>query len=87
MTRTIAITIVALVAGCGEPGIVEQMCQRADECNALPSSVSECQEYLNRCTEDLLPSQREEWEYEIQQCLDRPTCDGAFDCYFEVPWC
>jgi hypothetical protein len=83
----LAWSIVVAGGACGEGDVVERLCARADECNFLNTSVTECEEFMNQCTGDLTPSQRAEWEYEIEECLERPTCGGAGDCYLSVPWC
>lgn len=81
---------IAASAGCGAAGgggVIDDLCDRADECNILGTSKDECIEYMDQCTGELTPSQRAEWEHAIEDCLDHPTCGGAVDCYNQVPWC
>lgn len=73
------VMIVALVA-CSSASETEEFCQRADSCNLLRGSVEECVEELDEVLDDLPPSQQEEVLYEVQRCLDRPSCGGFEDC-------
>lgn len=88
--KRFSLVMTFVLGACGGGGggdIVGETCDRGDECNRLPGSHDECIEYFDSCLDNLTPSQRDEWEYQMQQCLDRPSCDGAFDCYEQVPWC
>jgi hypothetical protein len=93
--KNISIVIVLALAGCGGEGFggggspAEDLCVRADECNALDGSVQECIEYFESCTGDMTPSQRADWEHGVEQCLGYNSCQLAVDCYFnDVPqWC
>ena len=77
--RSIAFVLVTLVA-CDSSSKTEEFCRRADSCNILNGSVDECIEELDVLLEDLPPSQRDELMYDVQLCLDRPSCGGFSSC-------
>lgn len=79
MTKLIMIASL-LFAACGSASKTEEFCERADSCNILGGSVEECVEELDNALDDLTSSQREEVMFEVQKCLDRPSCDGFASC-------
>jgi hypothetical protein len=91
MTK-LSIPILLVLGATGCPAIsgsttAEDLCVRADDCNLLETSVQECIEYMDRCTDDLTPSQRSDWERQIEDCLGYDSCQLMANCYFDVPWC
>jgi hypothetical protein len=91
--KTISITFALALAACGvdpldDSSSAEDLCVRADECNALNGSVQECIENFNRCTGQLTSSQRADWERQVDDCLGYESCALAVDCYWnDVDWC
>jgi hypothetical protein len=79
MCRRWIVVIIAL-AGCDSASKTEEFCSRADSCNVLSGSVEECIEDLDVLLDDLPSSDREEVLYEVQKCLDRPSCSGFASC-------
>ncbi len=73
------IVMIALV-GCDSASKTEEFCNRADSCNLLQGSVEECVDDLDTLLDDLSKSQREELLYQVQMCLDRPSCNGFATC-------
>ena len=79
--RSILFIVAALTAvGCDSSSKTEEFCRRADSCNRLAGSVEECVEELDVLLDDLPPNKRDELMYDVQQCLDRPSCDGFASC-------
>ena len=74
------VIIIALLAGCDSASKTEEFCNRAETCNLLRNSVEECVEDLDAALDDLPESDREELLYEVQECLDRPSCSGFRSC-------
>ena len=73
--------------GCsGGGGVIEDLCHRGVECG-LDATYGECVDYMEECTGELTSDMRADWEDEIEECLERSTCDGAIGCYNQVPWC
>jgi hypothetical protein len=77
---TIIITFAAAAAGCASSSVTEEYCNRADSCNILARSVEECIQDSDSTLAALPQNQRDEVEFEIKQCLDRPSCDGFHAC-------
>ncbi|MEJ7596585.1 MAG: hypothetical protein WKG01_01640 [Kofleriaceae bacterium] len=77
--RTILFTLLALTA-CSSSSKTEEFCGRADSCNLLDGSVEECVEDLDVLLDDLAPSKRDELLFDVQECLDRPSCGGFSSC-------
>ena len=71
---------IVLFSACASPSKTEEFCTRADSCNVLEGSVEECIEDLDAALDRLSPSSRDELLYDVQQCLDRPSCDGFRTC-------
>ena len=74
------IVIVCVLVGCDSASKTEEFCERADSCNILNNSVEECVEELDTALDQLSPSRREEVLYEVQRCLERPSCGGFRSC-------
>ncbi len=72
--------VVGLIAGCTTESPTEQFCKRADSCNLLTTSVDECTQDLDSEIAQLPQSKQQELEYDVQQCLDHPSCDGFAQC-------
>lgn len=83
----IAFALGGCPSGDGPSNTVEDLCYRADECNYLNTSVEECISDRQFCLDQLPESYQADWADMIQECLDRQSCDLAFDCYLQVPWC
>jgi hypothetical protein len=79
----VVLGLMSLVA-CDSSSKTEEFCRRADTCNILNGSVEECVEELDTALGDLPSSQRDELMYEVQQCLDRPSCNGFSSCVGEL---
>lgn len=79
--KTILFLTLVFVAGCpSSASKTEEFCERADSCNILDGSVEECVDTLDSALDDLSDHQREEVMYDVQQCLDRPSCSGFRSC-------
>ena len=64
-----------------EGSVASRFCERGDECNLLSGkSVDECTEDVESILADATPSQRKEIEFDLEKCLERPTCGGFADC-------
>jgi hypothetical protein len=93
--KMIRIRAVLAVACCGLGltgcfGSVEgDLCERADECNALAAGVSvdECTDRSKKCTDALTSAERADWERATQNCLDMQSCSNFVSCYNNVPGC
>lgn len=71
-------------------GTVDNLCQRAFECNALPSSfpsVRECDESISLCLDGLTASRQADWNLLIERCLELSVCSNFVSCYNSVPDC
>lgn len=88
-------TRIALALACclglvGCSGSIEhQVCERADECNALTAgtSVEECTEARMKCTDSLTSTERADWEKVTEDCLELQSCSNFVGCYLAVPKC
>jgi hypothetical protein len=78
--RHLVTVLLLSLAACPSPSKTEEFCKRADTCNALVTSVDECVDDLDSYLDQLTPSQRDELLYSVQQCLDRPSCNGFKSC-------
>jgi hypothetical protein len=83
--RSIVFVLVTLVA-CDSSSKTEEFCKRADSCNILNGSVDECVEELDVWLADMPPSKRDEVMYDVQLCLDRPSCGGFADCVEDLDY-
>lgn len=65
------------------------LCERADECNlmAMGISVMDCVDLQTMCTDDLLTSQKTDWENLLGDCLDLANCMNYSNCVLELPDC
>ena len=81
--RSFLFTVIALTA-CSSSSKTEEFCSRADSCNALVTSVDECVEDLDVLLEDLPSHEADELMYEVQECLDRPSCNGFKTCISDL---
>jgi hypothetical protein len=86
MMRKVATFAVALwLAACGSSGSpAEDTCKRADECNALRVSVKECVETIETALDSLTPTDADELEFEMNQCLDHPACGAFIGCFNDL---
>jgi hypothetical protein len=75
------IWILALAA-CTSKSTTEELCDRMQSCNLLRAGVSvdECVQDLDTALGQLPPTQKDEVEYDLQQCLDHPACSGLASC-------
>jgi hypothetical protein len=75
------------VGGCAS--VESRVCERADECNALPTGTSEaeCAERTTQCTDDLTSADRADWEKVTSDCLELQSCSNFVSCYLKVPNC
>ena len=79
--RIIICIMIAALAGCPDPASkTEELCERADSCNILNGSVEECVDELDTVLDDLSDARRDELMFDVQQCLDRPSCGGFASC-------
>jgi hypothetical protein len=74
--------LVLAIAACNSQTTTEQMCDRMQSCNLLAAgySADECEQDLDADASSLAQNQRDEFEFELQQCLDHPSCSGFGDC-------
>ncbi|MCE9579273.1 MAG: hypothetical protein K8W52_39480 [Deltaproteobacteria bacterium] len=84
-----AVALGLALSACATPDTIESLCDRADECNALPDGVShqDCVDLIGRCAGDLTSSQRADWERMIDDCVSDNSCQLFTNCYASVPWC
>lgn len=69
-----------MFSGCGGSTAM-QLCQRADDCNALRGqTVEDCTANVQQNLEDMAPSSRADCEMGLQKCLDFQACDGFLEC-------
>jgi len=85
----LALACCGLVVGGCAGSVESQLCERADECNALEAGVSvdECTDRTLRCTDDLTSSERADWENATEDCLKLQACTNFVNCYNDVPNC
>jgi len=76
--------IVLAATGCGTSSLAEEYCSRLDSCNNLARSVDECVQDSENVLQSLPKNQRDEVEFELKMCLERPSCDGFGSCVFEL---
>jgi hypothetical protein len=65
------------------------LCDRADECNlmAMGVSVQDCVDLQTMCTDELLTSQKTDWENLLGDCLELANCMNYSSCVLELPDC
>lgn len=80
MNKLIMIALLTLTGCFDSSSKTEEFCKRADSCNILSRSVEECVDELDTALDDLTDAQREELMFDVQQCLDRPSCGGFRSC-------
>ena len=80
MRTVLVIILLAAASGCSSPSTVEKFCDRADSCDILLTSVSECVQIFDDVLDDLPDSQRDEAEDLLEECLDHPSCTGFSSC-------
>lgn len=78
--RRLALVPLLLALGCSSSSLTSEYCNRLDACNRLRGSVEECVADLDTSLDDLSPHDRDELEYEVQDCLDHPSCGGFTAC-------
>jgi len=72
-----------------EPPVEDRLCERFDECTLLDAGVSvqDCIDNVSNCTDELVSSDRTDWNREIEECLENSNCVNFFNCYQNVPDC
>lgn len=85
----LAVAVALVLGACSEPDAVTQLCNRAQDCNALPSgsSVQDCIDQENRCVGQLTSSEASDWDRMVGDCLENDSCSLFGSCYENVPWC
>ncbi len=78
--RTLILFIVSITSAACTDSTMQQFCARADDCNYLSTSVEECTQDLESKRGMLTPSEQGEFDLQVQQCLDHPSCAGFRDC-------
>ena len=86
--------LVLALAACGGSGSSPSggrsgaFCQRVEACNALNgASVSECSGLVDQCLDQLLPGARQDWNNDMDQCLQQQTCGHFISCWRTIPDC
>jgi monomeric isocitrate dehydrogenase len=76
------IIFLLLAPACTSRSTSEQYCDRAQACNLLKPgiSVEECVQDIDAKINQLPQTQRDELEYQVQQCLNHPACNGFASC-------
>jgi hypothetical protein len=88
-----AVVVVAgsmMACGGGEDsaGSGGALCQKVQACNLLRgASVAECNALVDRCLDQLLPGQRQDWNANMNECLKMQSCANFIDCFSTVPGC
>jgi hypothetical protein len=80
MRDVLIVLLVSLAAACTSDSTSQQFCDRAQTCNLLSTSVDECTQDLQSEIAQLPESQQQEFDYELEQCLGHPSCDGFAQC-------
>jgi hypothetical protein len=63
-------------------------CQKMQTCNVLRGvSMAECNALVDGCMKQLLPAQRQDWNTNMNQCLQMQSCGNFVDCWSTVPGC
>jgi hypothetical protein len=76
-----AFSFAACATDSGESASPSQaVCQRADDCNALGGSIKECTEEFDRFLDNLTPTDRDQFVFELENCLDQPACQAFGEC-------
>lgn len=72
-----------------EVPVQRQLCDRFDECNyfAAGTSVADCTDVLTMCSDDLLTSERTDWERAASDALENANCTNFIESYQEAPAC
>jgi len=82
-------SIFALIfaTACDSRSTSEEYCTRLQTCNLLVvgKSVEECVQDIDTLMNQLPATQRDEVEYEVQQCLDHPACSSFGMCIQNLP--
>jgi hypothetical protein len=69
----------ALLGGC--TSTAKAGCKKADECNVLSGeSVEGCTERAQKALDNLTSGQRSDCEKELNDCVDKSSCDGFKTC-------
>jgi hypothetical protein len=78
----VGLTAAACTGDGSDGSMVDQFCNRLDECNALDGhSVEECIGIFDECLGDLTESRRADWETSMDRCLELRACDAMLDCW------
>lgn len=67
----------------------DDICERADECNLLEAGVSamDCADELRMCTDDLITSEKNDWEIEVKACMEFSNCKNFQACVTDLSAC
>jgi hypothetical protein len=76
----VLIVSMSTAGACTSDSTSQQFCNRAQTCNLLNTSVDECTQDLQSQIAELPESQQQELNYELEQCLSHPSCDGFSQC-------
>lgn len=68
-----------LMVACGGGGAA--ICQKAQECNVLQGSVSECAETRSKCFANLTSGQQKDYNTAVAECAGAGTCATFTACY------
>jgi hypothetical protein len=82
--RIIQCIAIVSATACSSASLTEEYCGRLDSCNLLRGSVEECIEDLDSLLDNAAPTVRSEVEFAVQQCLERPSCDGFGSCVSDL---
>ncbi|MET0385790.1 MAG: hypothetical protein ABW321_07515 [Polyangiales bacterium] len=69
----------ALGLGCGgddDADLEDRICRKADECNVLEVSFQDCSDEIHMCTDELVSSERSDWNVQIEDCLQLSNCNN-----------
>ena len=78
--RALILVIVSITSACTHESPIEEFCNRAQDCNLLNTSVTECIDGLEHQRDQLSTAAQGELDLSVQMCLDHPSCDGFATC-------
>ena len=67
----------------------QRLCERFDACNYFSAGVSveDCTDVMTLCTDDLLSSQRADWQRDADRALENANCGNFLDDYQDASAC
>ena len=74
--------------GSSSGGRSGSFCQKVQACNVLQgASVAECTGLVDQCLQSLLPGARQDWNANMNECLQMQSCANFINCWRTGPGC